>query len=199
MIVDRSVSPERIRWYLDGANYFTINANQVDATTWKKAVDHGFIIIFDLAMGGGFPNAFGGGPTSATQSGISMLVDNVQVSVLNGSGEVSSPSPTPPPPTPTTPSSPPSGNSFTQSASSVGTNQALLSFQPNGWSAGYVIAHYTVAGGIQQNVNMTYNNDASRWECTIGSLSLGNLISYSFTYQKNGLQYDTQSYSKTYP
>ncbi len=86
VIVDRSVSPEQIRWYLDGNNYFTISANQVDPTTWANAVDHGFFIILDLAMGGSFPNAFGGGPTSATQSGVSMIVDNVQVSTMSGSG-----------------------------------------------------------------------------------------------------------------
>ncbi len=86
VIVDRSVSPEQIRWYLDGNNYFTISANQVDATTWANAVDHGFFIILDLAMGGGFPNAFGGGPTSVTQSGASMIVDNVQVSTMSSSG-----------------------------------------------------------------------------------------------------------------
>ena len=62
--IDRSVSPEQIRWYLDGANYFTVNATQVDATTWANAVDHPFFIIFDLAMGGGFPAAFGGGPNA---------------------------------------------------------------------------------------------------------------------------------------
>ena len=42
--VDRSVSPEQIRWYLDGANYFTVNANQVDATTWNNATHHGFFV-----------------------------------------------------------------------------------------------------------------------------------------------------------
>ncbi len=31
--LDRSTSPEQIRWYLDGQNYFTLSANQVDATT----------------------------------------------------------------------------------------------------------------------------------------------------------------------
>lgn len=200
MIVDRSVSPEQIRWYLDGNNYFTINANQVDATTWTNAVDHGFFIIFDLAMGGGFPNAFGGGPTAATQSGFSMLVDNVQVSTSGGSGGgVQPPAPTTQPPAPTTPLPPPSGSDFTQSASSVGTNQALLSFQPNGWTAGYVIAHYTVAGGTQQNVNMTYNSGTSHWEYAIDGVSPGNAINYSFTYQKDGLQYDTGSYSWTHP
>jgi beta-glucanase (GH16 family) len=77
--IDRSVSPEQIRWYLDGANYFTLSANRVDATTWTNAVDHPFFIIFDLAMGGGFPGAFGGGPTAATVSGGQMNVDYVAV------------------------------------------------------------------------------------------------------------------------
>ena len=79
MEIDRSVSPEQIRWYLDGTNYFTVNANQVDATTWTNAVDHPFFIIFDLAMGGGFPDAFGGGPNAATVSGGQMIVDYVAV------------------------------------------------------------------------------------------------------------------------
>ena len=195
MIVDRSVSPEQIRWYLDGNNYFTVSANQVDPTTWANAVDHGFYIIFDLAMGGGFPNAFGGGPTSATQSGASMLVDNVQVSTSGGGS--GNPTPTPPPPPPPT-ATPPSGSGFTQSASDISSNQAQLSFHPNGWSAGYVIAHYTVAGGGQQNVNMSYNSGAASWQSTIGGLSPGNVIHYSFTYQQNGLQYDTGWYDYTF-
>jgi beta-glucanase (GH16 family) len=77
--IDRSVSPEQIRWYLDGANYFTLDATRVDATTWANAVDHPFFIIFDLAMGGGFPAAFGGGPNAATVSGGQMNVDYVAV------------------------------------------------------------------------------------------------------------------------
>jgi beta-glucanase (GH16 family) len=77
--IDRSVSPEQIRWYLDGANYFTLAANRVDATTWANAVDHPFFIIFDLAMGGGFPGAFGGGPNAATVSGGQMNIDYVAV------------------------------------------------------------------------------------------------------------------------
>ncbi len=77
--IDRSTSPEQIRWYLDGSLYFTVRANQVDATTWANAVDHPFFIIFDLAMGGGFPNAFGGGPNAATASGGTLNVDWVAV------------------------------------------------------------------------------------------------------------------------
>jgi len=77
--IDRSTSPEQIRWYLDGATYFTLSQSRVDATTWTNAVDHPFFIIFDLAMGGGFPAAFGGGPNAATVSGGQMTVDYVAV------------------------------------------------------------------------------------------------------------------------
>jgi hypothetical protein len=56
-----------------------LNANQVDATTWANAVDHSFFIIFDLAIGGAFPAAFGGGPNAATASGGSLNVDYVAV------------------------------------------------------------------------------------------------------------------------
>jgi len=90
--IDRSVSPEQIRWYLDGANYFTLAANRVDATTWANAVDHPFFIIYDLAMGGGFPDAFGGGPNASTVSGAQMTIDYVAV-YNKGSGST-----TPPPP-----------------------------------------------------------------------------------------------------
>ncbi|MCU7727899.1 glycoside hydrolase family 16 protein [Actinoplanes sp. KI2] len=77
--IDRSVSPEQIRWYLDGRNYFTLRQTRVDATTWSRAVDHGFFIIFDLAMGGGFPAAFGGGPNGDTVSGGEMKIDYLAV------------------------------------------------------------------------------------------------------------------------
>ena len=77
--IDRSVSPEQIRWYLDGNNYFSLASNRVDATTWGNAVDHPFFIIFDLAMGGGFPAAFGGGPNASTVSGGQLNIDYVAV------------------------------------------------------------------------------------------------------------------------
>jgi beta-glucanase (GH16 family) len=83
---DRSVSPEQLRWYLDGNNYFTVNANQVDATTWNNATHHGFFIILNVAIGGGFPGAFGGGPTGSTQSGVPMTVDYVAVYTAGGGG-----------------------------------------------------------------------------------------------------------------
>ncbi|MGW1212546.1 glycoside hydrolase family 16 protein [Streptomyces sp. NPDC002499] len=89
---DRSVSPEAIRFYVDGVNYHTVTASQVDATTWANATNHGFFLILNVAMGGGFPDAFGGGLDGDTQSGVPMVVDYVQVLSASGSG-------TTPPPT----------------------------------------------------------------------------------------------------
>jgi beta-glucanase (GH16 family) len=76
---DKSITPQQIRWYLDGVNFFTVNASQVDTTTWDNATSHGFFVILDVAMGGSFPAAFGGVPTASTASGIPMLVDYVRV------------------------------------------------------------------------------------------------------------------------
>ncbi|MET0416250.1 MAG: glycoside hydrolase family 16 protein [Actinoplanes sp.] len=76
---DRSTSPEQLRWYLDGNNYFTLNSSQVDATTWNNATHHGMFVILNVAIGGGFPDAFGGGPTAETTPGVPMLVDYVAV------------------------------------------------------------------------------------------------------------------------
>ncbi|MFF4523200.1 glycoside hydrolase family 16 protein [Streptomyces bluensis] len=81
---DRSVSPEAIRFYVDGNNYHTVTANQVDATTWANATNHGFFIILNVAMGGGFPDAFGGGLDGDTQPGHPMVVDYVQVLSAGG-------------------------------------------------------------------------------------------------------------------
>ena len=51
---------------------------------------------------------------------------------------------------------PPTGD-FAQRVDAVGATQARIQFVPNGWTAGYVIVHYTRPGLVQQNVNMTFN------------------------------------------
>ncbi|WP_330286571.1 glycoside hydrolase family 16 protein [Streptomyces sp. NBC_00576] len=91
---DRSVSPEAIRFYVDGTNYHTVTANQVDATTWANATNHGFFIILNVAMGGAFPAAFGGGPDAGTVSGRPMVVDYVQVLQSTTGGGTTTPPPT---------------------------------------------------------------------------------------------------------
>jgi beta-glucanase (GH16 family) len=103
---DRSVSPEQLRWYLDGNQIFSVSANQVSASTWNNATHHGFFIILNVAMGGGFPAAFGGGPFASTQPGVPMMVDYVAV-YTSGGGTTQPPTTTTQPPTPTT--QPPGG------------------------------------------------------------------------------------------
>ncbi|MGC0328510.1 beta-glucanase (GH16 family) [Streptomyces sp. SAI-170] len=90
---DRSTSPEQIRFSVDGTNYHTVRADQVDATTWSNATNHGFFVILNVAMGGGFPGAFGGGPDSGTVPGHAMVVDYVQV-LSSGGGGGTTPPPT---------------------------------------------------------------------------------------------------------
>ncbi|WP_324790373.1 glycoside hydrolase family 16 protein [Streptomyces sp. H51] len=88
---DRSVSPEAIRFYVDGVNYHTVTAGQMDATTWANATNHGFFVILNVAMGGGFPDAFGGGLDADTQPGHPMVVDYVQVLQAGGGGSTTPP------------------------------------------------------------------------------------------------------------
>lgn len=188
--VDRSTSPEQIRWYLDGTEFWHVNSNNagMDATTWANAVDHSFFIILNVAMGGSWP----GNPTSATSSGVPMLINYVHVFTSGGSTGGSTPTPTP------TPSSGCTSGSFLTGIVSSSSTTALPWFEPCSWTAGYVILHYIVAGGTQQNVYMTYNSSTSRWEYSVGASS-GQVVQYSFTYQKSGLQYDTSTTSWTHP
>ncbi|MGW7381803.1 glycoside hydrolase family 16 protein [Streptomyces sp. NPDC054794] len=108
---DRSTSPEEMRFYLDGVNFHTVRQNQVDATTWANATNHGYFIILNVAMGGEFPAAFGGGPDGGTDPGHPLVVDYVQVLRSTGGGGTTPPPTTPPPTTP-----PPSGNRDAYSA-----------------------------------------------------------------------------------
>jgi beta-glucanase (GH16 family) len=76
-IVDRTnASDESVTWYLDGNEFYSVSESQMDAATWQAAVDHNFTIIFDLAMGGGYPNGVCGctSPSGDTTSGSSMSV-----------------------------------------------------------------------------------------------------------------------------
>jgi beta-glucanase (GH16 family) len=73
---DKSVSPQEIRWYVDGDWRYTLSSDAVDAATWEAATNHGFFIILSLAIGSG---DWRGDPTDATASGGTMLVDYVRV------------------------------------------------------------------------------------------------------------------------
>ncbi len=82
VIIDRTnTSAESITWYLDGNAYETVTEAQVGATAWQAAVDHGFFLILDVAMGGAFPNGVCNctSPTGRTSSGAPMNVGYVAV------------------------------------------------------------------------------------------------------------------------
>ncbi|HET7244041.1 MAG TPA: carbohydrate-binding protein [Streptosporangiaceae bacterium] len=121
VIINRTnTSNESITWLLNGTAYFTATEGQVGTATWQAAVDHGFFLILDLAIGGGFPNGVCGctSPSASTSSGAAMSVG--YVAVYQTSGGSPSPSPTPthtPTPTPTpTPSPTPTGRQCTTTA-----------------------------------------------------------------------------------
>lgn len=83
VIVNRtSTGSESITWYLDGSAYFTVAESQVGTATWRAAVDHGFFLILDVAIGGAFPDAACGctSPASSTTSGTAMGIRYVTVS-----------------------------------------------------------------------------------------------------------------------
>nr|WP_245687420.1 ricin-type beta-trefoil lectin domain protein [Peterkaempfera griseoplana] len=87
MVLDRTnTSAESITWYLDGSQYFSVNESQVGAAAWQQAFDHNLMIIFDLAIGGGFPNGVCGctTPTSSTTSGATMSVGYVAAYTTTG-------------------------------------------------------------------------------------------------------------------
>ena len=84
VIVNRTnTSNESITYYLNGNAYFTATESQVGTSTWQAAVDHGFFLILDVAIGGGFPDGVCGCTTPATSTtpGAAMSVRYVEVSV----------------------------------------------------------------------------------------------------------------------
>ncbi|MBN1313301.1 MAG: carbohydrate-binding protein [Anaerolineae bacterium] len=91
MEFDKSVSPQELRFYIDGSRFHTVRSDQVDATTWNDATNHGFFVILNVAIGGGWP----GNPTSSTVSGGTMLIDYVRIYTASGGSSNPTPTPTP--------------------------------------------------------------------------------------------------------
>ncbi|WUJ12275.1 carbohydrate-binding protein [Actinoplanes sp. NBC_00393] len=95
---DRSVSPNQLRWYVDGQQYHTVTQAQIGEPHWSNMTSHnGYFLLLNVAMGGGFPNGVAGftTPTAATVSGRSMLVDYVAV-YTRGGGPTTPPTSNPP-------------------------------------------------------------------------------------------------------
>jgi hypothetical protein len=82
VIIDRTnTAAESMQFLMDGVVESTITEASVGTTAWQQAIDHGFFIIWDLAMGGNYPDGISGvtTPTTATSSGASMSVAYVAV------------------------------------------------------------------------------------------------------------------------
>jgi F5/8 type C domain/Ricin-type beta-trefoil lectin domain/Putative Ig domain len=82
VIVDRTnTSAETMEFLMDGVVETTITEASVGTAAWQASVDHGFFIIWDLAMGGNYPDGIYGSttPTSATTSGASLSAAYVAV------------------------------------------------------------------------------------------------------------------------
>jgi hypothetical protein len=82
VIINRvNTSAEYLEFLMDGTVESTITEASVGTAAWQAAIDHGFFIIWDLAMGGNYPDGIYGSttPTSATTSGASMSVQYVAV------------------------------------------------------------------------------------------------------------------------
>ncbi|HEY1916925.1 MAG TPA: ricin-type beta-trefoil lectin domain protein [Streptosporangiaceae bacterium] len=94
MILNRTnTADESITFYLDGNQYFSVDESQVGTSTWQAAFDHNLSIIFDLAMGGAYPNGVCDctSPSSATTSGGTMSVAYVAAYTTTGGGGGSPP------------------------------------------------------------------------------------------------------------
>ncbi|SEG83485.1 Beta-glucanase, GH16 family [Actinacidiphila yanglinensis] len=208
VIVDRTnTAAEQLRFYLDGALTYTVNENEVSTATWQAAVDHGFFAIFDVAIGGSYPNKVCGctSPSADITSGAGMSVDWFAV-YQTGSGSSGTTGGTTTGGTTTggtTTGGTATGGTtgggtttpdFTENATRVDASHALISFTPT-TAAAYVDVHYLVNGAGQQNFRMADNGGT--WTQTVGSLTAGSVLTYWFTYEKSGPQYDSPHYTYT--
>jgi len=145
---DRSISPNQLRWYVDGQQFHSVSQSQMDATSWNNMTAHaGYFILLNVAMGGAFPNALAGfgTPTGATVPGRPMVVDYVAVWSRSG---------TPPTTPPPTTSSPPPGG-----------RDAYSTIQAESFNAhnGIGIQTTTDTGG-GQNIGWIANGDWARYD-----------------------------------
>ncbi|GAB3925129.1 carbohydrate-binding protein [Kribbella albertanoniae] len=94
---DTSISPQQLRWYVDGQQYHSISQSQLPADTWSNMTSHaGYFILLNLAIGGAFPDALNGPtPRAETVPDRPMVVDYVAVTQKGGG---TTPPPTSPPP-----------------------------------------------------------------------------------------------------
>jgi hypothetical protein len=88
---------------------------------------------------------------------------------------------------------------YSQSVSVSGTT-ATINFNPTSSTTTWTDVHYTVNGGAQQNYRMARNaTTGAETQQVMQAVSAGNVISYSFTYNKGTPAYNSATYSYTVP
>jgi hypothetical protein len=176
VIVNRTnTSAESITWYLNGNAYYTVNESQVGTATWQAAVDHGFFLILDLAIGGAYPNGVCGcsTPTSSTSSGAAMSVGYVAV-YTTGGGSTTSPPP-PPPPTgatcQTTAVDDISADCYTGSQGSVSVSTATGDSTPSGVDGNQVAQ--LVNGDYLEYPDINFGSGSDQFDARVASGAAG--------------------------
>ena len=158
-IIDRTTSDEQIRWYVDDQLTWSVSESQVGVTAWQAAVDHGFYLILDLAMGGSWPNADCGctSPSAATTSGGTLSVGSLAVSQSTGTA-----------PTPLTPPAAATGSSVVKVTGSQGNwglsvNGAPYQIKGVTWGPGAAAGdgYLNDAASMGVNTIRTWGTDAS--------------------------------------
>jgi len=82
VVIDRrKPSDEQIRWYLNNHEFFSVSERKIGVAAWTEAVDHGFMIILEIAIGGQYPEGKCGctAPNDQTTSGGTMTVRDLAV------------------------------------------------------------------------------------------------------------------------
>ena len=85
---------------------------------------------------------------------------------------------------------------YTQGVDVNGTT-ATIWFKPTSSTTTWVDVHYALNGGGQQNLRMAWNAATARDEQAVTPVKKGDVLAYSFTYNKGAPAYDTPTFSFT--
>jgi hypothetical protein len=170
VIINRTnTSNESLTWYLNGNAYETVTESQVGTAAWQAAVDHGFFLILDVAMGGGFPDGVCGctAPASSTSSGAAMSVGYVAVYQTSGSGTT-----TPPPSTcSTTATSDISADCYSGSKGTISASAATGDTSPAGVDGNQVAQ--LVNGDYLEYPGINFGSGSSQFDARVASGAAG--------------------------
>lgn len=82
VVVDRrDAARQQVRWYLDGRQFFSVGESRVGPAAWQTVFAGDFTVIFDLAIGGSYPDTACRcrTPAASTTAGGTMSIREVAV------------------------------------------------------------------------------------------------------------------------